>query len=88
MTRPTRTAASCGIAPAFGQLLRQRRTILGRALWQIAACANISPDRISRYERGRAQRIPTLAILQALARALDLSPNALMAAALGLSEVV
>jgi transcriptional regulator with XRE-family HTH domain len=88
MTRPPRTAASCGIAPAFGQLLRQRRTTLNLALWQVAACANISPDRIRWYERGRAQRMPTLATLQALARALEIPSSALLAAALGSSAVL
>lgn len=60
------------ISEEFGALLRHHRTAKGMSLAQLGREANISPSYINRFETGERQG-PSLAIVEALADALDIS---------------
>ena len=67
------------IAAAFGRALKQERTRIGLSQEELAFRANVDRTFVSRAERG--ERQPALATVFLLARALKISPGALVTAA-------
>jgi transcriptional regulator with XRE-family HTH domain len=73
-----------GDAPAasFGRYLRTQRELAQLSLRQVAEVARISNPYLSQIERGLHQ--PSIAVVTALAKALNLSADVLLAQAAGL----
>jgi transcriptional regulator with XRE-family HTH domain len=69
-------------AAAFGRYLRSQRELAQLSLRQVAEMARISNPYLSQVERGLHQ--PSIAVVTALAKALDLSADVLLAQAAGL----
>jgi transcriptional regulator with XRE-family HTH domain len=61
----------------FGQLIRRRRTAIGLGQEGLADKANIHRTHVSLLERGK--RMPSLLVVQKLARALETTMASLMA---------
>ena len=53
----------------LGRTLRHIREVSGRRQWQVAQAAGVTPGFLSLVEKG--QRMPTLDVLTAIAKALD-----------------
>jgi transcriptional regulator with XRE-family HTH domain len=69
---------------AFGSYLRAQRQLARLSLRQLAELTRISNPYLSQIERGLHQ--PSVAVIRALADALDLSPEDLLAQAAGLAD--
>ena len=72
-----------GPAAAFGQYLRTQRQLAQLSLRQLAELTRISNPYLSQIERGLHR--PSVAVLRALAEALELSAEEVLAHAAGLS---
>jgi transcriptional regulator with XRE-family HTH domain len=79
----TEHSAKSGPLDAFGEYLRTQRRLAKLTLRELSELANVSNPYLSQVERGLHR--PSVQVLTALAKALDMSAETLFAHAAGLS---
>ena len=80
----SRRAGGSGLGSPFGAYLRTQRQLAQMSLRQLARLTKISDPYLSQIERGLHQ--PSVAVIRAIADALQLSAEDLLAQAAGITE--